>query len=285
MDKEQQAIERLKLAAMMSETYYHKPVLICYSGGKDSDVLLELAQRSGIRYEVEHSLTTVDAPETVYHVRDKFRQLEEAGVSCRIKHPEMTMWQLIVHRKILPTRRIRYCCAELKETNGDGRHIVTGVRWAESTRRRNTRGVQESFEDKDKKIILTNDNDDKRLLTERCQMRAKTITNPIIDWEDSDIYSYIDQEHICINPLYCQGFPRVGCIGCPMAGRRARELEFERYPTYKKAYITAIGKMIKAREAAGLKPFAPRTAQGMFDWWMETGILDGQLKLEMDQDE
>lgn len=69
------------------------------------------------------------------------------------------------------------------------------------------------------------------------------------------------------------------------ATRRARELEFERYPTYKKAYITAIGKMIKAREAAGLKPFAPRTAQGMFDWWMETGILDGQLKLEMDQDE
>lgn len=116
-------------------------------------------------------------------------------------------------------------------------------------------------------------------------MRAKTITNPIIDWEDSDIYSYIDQEHICINQLYCQGFPRVGCIGCPMAGRRARELEFERYPTYKKAYITAIGKMIKSREAAGLKPFAPRTAQGMFDWWMETGILDGQLKLEMGQDE
>lgn len=55
MDKEQQAIERLKLAAMMSETYYHKPVLICYSGGKDSDVLLELAQRSGIRYVTPHA--------------------------------------------------------------------------------------------------------------------------------------------------------------------------------------------------------------------------------------
>lgn len=45
-DKEQFAIERIKLAAEMSEAYYHKPALICYSGGKDSDVLLELARRA-----------------------------------------------------------------------------------------------------------------------------------------------------------------------------------------------------------------------------------------------
>lgn len=46
MDMEQLAIERLKLAEMMSEQYYHKPLIICYSGGKDSDVLLELAHRA-----------------------------------------------------------------------------------------------------------------------------------------------------------------------------------------------------------------------------------------------
>ena len=107
-DKEQMAIDRLKLAAEMSEAYYHKPVLICYSGGKDSDVLLELARRAGIRYEVEHSLTTVDAPETVYHIKAEFQRLEQDGISCTIKKPVMSMWQLIPHKKFLPTRKIRY---------------------------------------------------------------------------------------------------------------------------------------------------------------------------------
>ena len=108
MDMEQLAIERLKLAAMMSEQYYHKPLMICYSGGKDSDVLLELARRAGIRYEVEHSLTTVDAPETIRHIKAKFQKLEEMGIPCEINKPKMSMWQLIPHKKFLPTRIIRY---------------------------------------------------------------------------------------------------------------------------------------------------------------------------------
>lgn len=284
-DKEQVAIERLKLAAEMSEAYYHKPALICYSGGKDSDVLLELARRAGIRYEVEHSLTTVDAPETVYHIKEKFKKLEQAGISCTIKKPVMSMWQLIPHKKFLPTRKIRYCCEVLKESGGKGRHIVTGVRWAESVRRKKTRGVQESFEKRKDKIILTNDNDDRRQLVERCVLQAKTLTNPIIDWTDQEIYSYIDQEHICINPLYCQGFKRIGCIGCPMAGRKMREKEFAMYPTYKRAYIHAIERMMQAREAAGLSALQAKTAQGVFDWWLETGILDGQMTFDVEGEE
>ena len=67
MNKEQQAIARLRLAAEMSETYYHAPLVIITSGGKDSDVCLALARAAGIRYEVQHNHTSVDAPETVYH--------------------------------------------------------------------------------------------------------------------------------------------------------------------------------------------------------------------------
>ena len=40
MDKEQKAIERMRLAAQMSETYYQKPLIVTTSGGKDSDCLL-----------------------------------------------------------------------------------------------------------------------------------------------------------------------------------------------------------------------------------------------------
>lgn len=79
MGLEQTAIERLRMASEMSLRLYKQPLVITYSGGKDSDVLLHLASRAGIPYEVLHSLTTADAPETVYHVKNTFRKLEIGG--------------------------------------------------------------------------------------------------------------------------------------------------------------------------------------------------------------
>ena len=51
-DLEYTAVERLKAASDMSLRLYRKPLVITYSGGKDSDVLLHLAEASGIPYEV-----------------------------------------------------------------------------------------------------------------------------------------------------------------------------------------------------------------------------------------
>lgn len=79
MDVEKTAIERLRMASDMSLRLYKQPLVITYSGGKDSDVLLHLAGKAGIPYEVLHSLTTADAPETVYHVKNTFRKLENGG--------------------------------------------------------------------------------------------------------------------------------------------------------------------------------------------------------------
>ena len=168
MDLEQKAIARLRLAAEMSETYYGQPLVITTSGGKDSDVCLYLAAVSGIRYEVMHNHTSVDAPETIYHVREQFRRLELDGVKCTINFPQykqrpVSMWTLIPQKLMPPTRTVRYCCSILKETGGMGRMITTGVRWAESASRRNKRGIYESMpHDLSRKIIINNDNDDTR---------------------------------------------------------------------------------------------------------------------------
>jgi len=80
MDKEKKAIERLKYASEMSFQIYQKPLLVTTSGGKDSDVCLHLVKKSGIPFEVSHSHTTVDAPETVMHVREQFKELELGGI-------------------------------------------------------------------------------------------------------------------------------------------------------------------------------------------------------------
>lgn len=289
MDKEQQAIERLRLAAEMSETYYDgAPLIVTTSGGKDSDVCLRLAEAAGIRYEVQHNHTSADAPETVYHVRETFRRLEEQGVKCTINYPvyngrRATMWNLIPQKLMPPTRIVRYCCSVLKEQGGKDRMITTGVRWAESTKRKNSRGIYEVFGKGKSKVILNNDNDEKRRLFETCAVKAKRVCNPIIDWTDDDVWGYIEAERVPVNHLYGCGFSRVGCIGCPMAGKRGREIEFARYPKYRDMYIRAFEKMLDVRKERGKINGTWRigtTGEDVFNWWMEYDIVPGQIAFE-----
>lgn len=288
-DLEQTAIERLRTASEMSLRLFKSPLVITYSGGKDSDVLLHLAEVSGIPFEVLHSLTTADAPETVRHVYETFRRLESKGVKCTVdKHvnpdgTRTTMWNLIPRKLIPPTRLVRYCCSELKEGGGKDRFIATGVRWAESVARKKNRGNLEVIASKKgNSLILSNDNDESRRLFETCQMKGKRVVNPIIDWQETDVLGYAETEHIPMNSLYCEGFKRVGCVGCPMAGElRARE--FARYPKIKAAYIRAFDRMLEERVRRGKMDGGTRwgaTGIDVFHWWMEDGVLPGQEVLE-----
>ena len=285
-DLEQAAIERLRTASEISLRSYGTPLVITYSGGKDSDVLLHLAEASGIPFEVLHSLTTADAPETVWHVRDTLRRLEGKGIKCTVdKHVKpdgsrVTMWNLIPRKTLPPTRLMRYCCAELKEGGGKGRFIATGVRWAESTARK-SRGKFEVLASTGKKDNrnFVGDNDEDRRQFETCTMKGQRVVNPIIDWKDADVLDYASTEKITMNPLYCEGFRRVGCIGCPMASK-SRVAEFKRYPKYKKAYIRAFDRMLERRIAMGKEARLWRTGVDVFHWWMEDGILPGQSVLE-----
>ncbi len=281
-DLEQTAIERLKAASDMSLRLFEKPLVITYSGGKDSDVLLHLAEKSGIPFESLHSLTTVDAPETVRHVYDTFRRLEEKGVKCTVdRHVQLdgsrvTMWNLITRKLMPPTRVMRYCCEKLKECGAKGRFIATGVRWEESKTRQKNRGEFEILTSKPKdKLILSNDNDEDRRLFETCQMKGKRVVNPIIDWKNDDVLGYAAAEKIHMNPLYCEGFCRVGCIGCPMASK-TRIMEFARYPEIKTAWIRSFDKMLIIRIARGMEAYSWRSGVDVFHWWMEDGVLPGQ---------
>lgn len=290
MDLEQKAIERIKMAAEMSLHHYGKPLVCTYSGGKDSDVMLELFKRSGVSFEVHNSHTTADAPQTVYHIREVFRDLELQGIQCDIDYhnqpdgKRMTMWNLIPRKLMPPTRLVRYCCSELKETGCANRMIATGVRWAESNKRKEREvyenivsNAETKIKISDEKMLLT-DNDDTRRLFEQCQLKAKTVVNPIIDWQDNDIWEYYWNECKSHNTLYKMGYYRVGCIGCPMAGKR-RYKEFSDFPYYKKAYIKAFDRMLEVREARGLTGKWKRGDE-VFDWWMEDKSIPGQMKLD-----
>jgi phosphoadenosine phosphosulfate reductase len=142
-EKVEKSKQALRLAADMSRTYYGEPLIVTYSGGKDSDVMLHLAESclSPDAFEVLNSHTSVDAPETVYHIREVFKRLNAKGIKTTIKYPKdkdgnhETMWTLIPKKKMPPTRLQRYCCSVLKETSTPNRLAALGVRKAESAGR------------------------------------------------------------------------------------------------------------------------------------------------------
>ena len=287
-DLEKVAIERLQTASEMILRYYDQPLVITDSGGKDSSVCKELALRAGIPFEIIHNHTTADAPETVRFVRSEAKRFEDLGIKYTINMPtykgkRVSMWSLIPQKLMPPTRLVRYCCSVLKETGGAGRFITTGVRWAESASRRNSRGIYEKSGSKESRIILNNDNDDKRMLFENCRLKAKRVVNPIIDWKDEDVWGFLEDAKKLTNPLYAEGWCRVGCVGCPMAGQHEREEEFARWPKYKNLYLKAFENMLKVREARGKMQGSWRmgkTGEDVFNWWMEYDILPGQMDIE-----
>lgn len=303
-EKVKKSIERLK-AFEPPEGYY-----LAFSGGKDSVVCKALLDMAGVKYDATYRVTSVDPPDLVRFVKEQHPDVKrevprykETVRDTKLRGKPITMWNLIPKEKFPPTRISRYCCRNLKESGGDGRVTVTGVRWAESEKRKKNQGIVsvykgkrgvEELEETDvfqKNIsggfILTNDNDDARRLVESCYKRHKTNLNPIIEWSDGEVWEFIRANGIHYCNLYDEGFERIGCIGCPMA-RRGREKQFERWPSYAKSYKIAFGKMLKARENAGLKQFEGfgQTGEDVFNWWMEYDTLPGQLTFDdMEEDD
>jgi len=286
----QRIVQAYEIATQMGNT-----LILAYSGGKDSDVLIDLAIKSGVPFVVQHNHTTVDAPETVYHIRDVFKRLDSQGIPTKINFPpeivtadgkvtRATMWNLIPKKLMPPTRIVRYCCEYFKERRFDNQHIMTGVRWAESARRKKGRGVHEKLHrQKEKRVIYVDENDDAHKLFEICHKKARAATNPIIDWTTEEIWDYIRQNEIAVNPLYALGFSRVGCIGCPMNTKALRE--FARYPKYKAAYIRTFEKMRLVRERRGRDNEGNfQSAESIFRWWTEPkfDVTQASLSDEME---
>lgn len=292
-EKVKKSIERLK-AFEPPEGYY-----LAFSGGKDSVVCKALLDMSGCKYDATYRVTSVDPPELVRFIKNQHPDVKREVPRDKDGKP-ITMWNLIPRKLMPPTRLVRYCCSSLKESGGDGRMTVTGVRWAESFARRQSQGlvtfpsknaVKESnlVENSDFMltnrggVILTNDNEESRRVVEQCYKRHKTTLNPIIDWTDDDVWNFIRVNGIPYCALYDEGFHRLGCIGCPMAGTKGREKEFLRWPKYKNAYLLAFEKMLVEREKRGKLTGSWRMgtrAIDVFNWWMKYDILPGQLTFD-----
>lgn len=309
-EKERKAIDAIKLASRLSETYYHEPLIICYSGGKDSECILHLALRAGIKFEVLNSHTTVDPPEVVYHIRDVKKELESVGIKFTIRKPTYkgeptSMWKLIETKKMPPTRLSRYCCEVLKEGGTPNRVAAVGVRAAESKKRSgrdyfwskkpnfkdikylSIKHVSEQFESSLKAAEELNqspeqaDSFDCEFIA-MAKRKNEVVVNPIYEWTDADVWEYIRTYNVPYCKLYDEGFDRLGCLLCPLSSYKKRKREAELYPVYKDNYIKAFGRMLEARKKSGRNDSDGNgkwtDAISVYRWWMEEPTVRGQLK-------
>lgn len=254
--------------------------VVGYSGGKDSDVLVHLFRRAGVKFCVVHNHTTLDMPETVHYIRRKFYEWELQGIPCKIYYPEINFWSLCLKKKMLPLRQTRFCCAELKEKNDipELRFALRsfGVRKAESVKRNLNRDSIEIFnrtDFKDKqKFHFDNTENVKQMGA--CYTNNYFYINPLAYWSTDYLWDYVDSEKLEVNPLYYEGFERVGCILCPMASSCQRKRELARHPRFEKRFIKLADDIIKLRISQGLpNTYAFKTGADYFNMWLDNEKL------------
>ena len=244
--KVEQAIKLIQLAGADGEV-----VEVAYSGGKDSDVILELTKMAGIKYRAIYKNTTIDPPGTLAHVK-------EAG--AEILRPKKTFFDL-VRENGSPGRFSRFCCRYLKEYKVLEK-VIMGVRKAESTKRatRYSEPTECRFYGSKKEHVEA--------------------FYPILEWSDQDVLDFITEQGLKIHPLYYREdgsidvTRRVGCMCCPLAYRRKRLEAFKKWPNMVKAYI-------KAQQA--FRETHPKSANVMlyptvYDWFFREAFFDGQQK-------
>lgn len=154
---------------------YDGEIEIAYSGGKDSDVILQLAKESGIKYRAIYKNTTIDPPGTLGHVR-------EMGVEIlRARFPFFHL----VAQKGFPSRYSRFCCEKLKEYKVLNKSII-GVRKAESWKR------NERYNEPTKC----------RYYGAKKEENHVEQIYPILEWTDEDVRNFIIDRKLKLAPIY-----------------------------------------------------------------------------------
>jgi len=205
---------------------------LAFSGGKDSQVIYELCKMAGVKFKAFFYKTSVDPIEFLYFIRNNYPDVEWI-------RPEMTMYQLILKKGMLPLRQSRFCCDYLKERNGLNAVVITGITKAESVKRKKRQEFESS-----------------------CKLgKDKILVNPILNWTKIEVFQFLQKMNIRVCELY-KTQERIGCVGCPMSPKTMRR-DFRNRPNFKKAYINTVQKLIDNQN----KYSEFESSEDVINWW------------------
>jgi phosphoadenosine phosphosulfate reductase len=224
------------------------------SGGKDSAVVYHIIKSLGLENKIPivYCNTTIDPRGTIAYIK---RNMPET----KILHPKENFYK-IIERKGVPTRRARFCCEILKEYASIGKLNIEGVRSAESQARQG-------------RDYITCDR--------RKKMKGCQHCYPIYDFTDAEVYEYIRENGIVLHEWYSLGFTRLGCIGCPQAGK-ARMKEFELYPKMVVQIKKSIKKAMDTHQHWKLSKRCKCDADKAFAWWISEKSIDNYFLPEFE---
>lgn len=215
---------RQSIKLLQSTCVGKENVELAYSGGKDSDVILQLSKEAGIKFTPRYKNTTIDPPGTIKHCK-------ENGVE--ILQPKESFFE-IVKNTGYPNRFHRFCCARLKEYPTESNTVIIGIR-AEESRKRKDRYKEPTA----------------------CRVYTKTKKVqqifPILYWTAEDVADFIMDRGIKCHPSYYDedgnfhAERRLGCEGCPLMSTKNRVQFFKDNPRWLKAWIRAGHEFYKDR--------------------------------------
>lgn len=253
-EKIEKSIALIREYAPIAEKYGGYKVM--FSGGKDSQVMLDLFKKSGVNYTAYYNVTTNDPPENVYFIRKNYTEVI-------FIHPKKTFLQLIEAKGMLPCRTTRFCCKQLKEKSGKG-FVAVGVRAEESNARSKYVNLEFSSKNPNSRIFSIG----------RMRKNRKVLFRPILEWREDEIWQYIDDNKTPVNPCY-ETRGRVGCLFCPFATKKELIWNKEHYPLFYRNLMLTIE---KAMYNGNFKQFID--AQQVWDWWLSKLSIEDYFNSE-----
>ncbi len=202
----------LKFLSVMASKLSSKPVVVSFSGGKDSLVSLDLAVRAGLNPVMLFNDTGLELPETVETVE---RTAKHYGVELYVASAGDAFWRAVAFFGP-PGKDYRWCCkvAKLapianlaKRLWSGGALNIVGVRAYESLDRARS----------------------PRVWRNRWLPWFLSVT-PIHEWSQLAVWLYVKRYRLPYNPLYEMGYERIGCFMCPASYLAEFALVREKHP-------------------------------------------------------
>ena len=255
-----QRAEKLALALNPVDGFY-----VAFSGGKDSQCVIELCKMAGVKYKAYYSVTGIDAPDNVYFIKEHYPEV-------KFVHPKQNYFKL-VEQKGLPMIQSRFCCERLKENLGAGNVLLDGVRAEESKRRSAYASVMVRSRRKENIIKGRNRELEDIIQNEHHCIKGKDRVDihPILNWTEGDVWQFIYDRELEPNPMYsCVG--RVGCMYCPFSNSRQLAFYECAYPKYHQRLMLALERFLTHKTIEGLD-----TPEKYYAWWKSKKTLKAYL--------